>query len=161
MCDCDTYIQCYITKCNESTESVIREGNSWIDYDNSTSDNDNHYIIYHNCPYDYCVLSTDKVSINLNDIHGADAQCAYNCTGLLCSTCKPSFNTLSPASLRCLACTKDWPSVFIITILAGGLCGIVLVAFILILNLTVTVGTLNGLVFYANIVASNNGSDFK
>ena len=96
------------------------------------------------------------MSINLNDIHGADAQCAYNRTGLLCSTCKPPFNTLSLANSRCLACTKDWPSVFIVTILAGGLCGIALVAFILILNLTVAVGTLNGLVFYANIVTSNN-----
>ena len=33
MCDCDTHIQHYITKCNESTKSVIREGNFWIDYD--------------------------------------------------------------------------------------------------------------------------------
>ena len=127
-----------------------------LDYDNSMSDNDNRYIIYHNCPYDYCVLSTEKVNINLNDIHGANAQCAYNRTGVLCNTCKSPLNTLSLASSRCLACTKDWPSVFIVTILVGGLCGIALVAFILNLNLTVAVGTLNGLVFYANIVASNN-----
>ena len=156
VCDCDTRIQHYITECNESTKSVIREGNFWINYDNSTSDNHNGYIIYHNCPYDYCVLSTEKVSINLNNIHGADAQCAFNRTGLLCSTCKPPFNTLSLASSHCLTCTNNWPSVFIVTILAGGLCGIALVVIILILNLTVAVGTLNGLVFYANIVASNN-----
>ena len=34
--------------------------------------------------------------------------------------------------------------------------GIVLVSTILVLNLTVATGTLNGLIFYANIVASNN-----
>ena len=155
-CECDAHIQHYITKCNESTKSVIREGNFWISYDNSTSDSDNHYIIYHNCPYDYCILSTERVSINLNKIHGADAQCAFNRTGLLCSTCKPPFSTLSLASSHCLTCTNNWPSIFIVTILAGGLCGIALVALILVLNLTIAVGTLNGLVFYANIVASNN-----
>ena len=157
MCDCDTRIQRYITECNESTKSIIREGNFWINiYDNSTSDNHNRYIIYHNCPHDYCVSSTEKVSINSNNIHGADAQCAFNRTGLLCSTCKPPFSTLSLASSHCLTCTNNWPSIFIVTILAGGLCGIALVALILVLNLTIAVGTLNGLVFYANIVASNN-----
>ena len=153
-CDCDPYIQCYITKCNESTKSLIRQGNFWISYYDSISDNP--YIIYHNCPYDYCVLSTKEVSINLNDSDGADAQCAFNRTGLLCSGCKSPFNTLSLGSSRCLACTKNWPSTFIVTLIVGGLCGIALVAVILVLNLTVAVGTLNGLVFYANIVASNN-----
>lgn len=38
----------------------------------------------------------------------------------------------------------------------GSLCaGITLVAFILMLNLTVAVGTINGLIFYANIIAAN------
>ena len=153
-CDCDPYIQRYITKCNESTMSLIRQGIFWIGYDDSI--NNNSYIIYHNCPYDYCVLSTENVSINLNDFQGADAQCAFNRTGVLCSTCKPPFNTLSLGSSCCLTCTKDWLNIFIVILLVGGLCGIALVAIILVLNLTVSVGTLNGLVFYANIVASNN-----
>ncbi len=152
-CDCDARIKKYITKCNEATESLIRQGNFWIDYDNTTSNNP--YIIYHNCPYDYCLSPTKNVSINLNIHDGADAQCAFHRTGLLCSTCKSPLS-LSIGSSRCLKCTEDWPKVFIATIIGGGLSGILFVVIILVLNMTIAVGTLNGFIFYVNIVSSNN-----
>ena len=152
-CDCDARIKKYITKCNEATESLIRQGNFWIDYDNTTSNNP--YIIYHNCPYDYCLSPTKNVSINLNIHDGADVQCAFHRTGLLCSTCKSPLS-LSIGSSRCLKCTEDWPKVFIATIIGGGLSGILFVVIILVLNMTIAVGTLNGFVFYVNIVSSNN-----
>ena len=42
--------------------------------------------------------------------------------------------------------------------LGSALVGVVLIAVLLILNLTVAVGTLNGLIFYANIIAANKGT---
>ena len=44
------------------------------------------------------------------------------------------------------------PAIIIGSIIAG----VILVAAILVLNLTVAVGTLNGLIFYANIAAANS-----
>ena len=154
LCDCDRHIKKYITKCNEATKSLLRQGKFWIDYLRNTTA-DNPYIIYHNCPYDYCVPSTQNVSINLNILHGADAQCEFHRTGLLCSTCKPPLS-LSVGSSRCLNCTADWPKRFIAITIGGGLSGIAFVVIILVLNMTIAVGTLNGFVFYINIVASNN-----
>ena len=48
-------------------------------------------------------------------------------------------------------------SVVLISILAG----ILLVASLLTLNLTVAIGTLNGLIFYANIVGANSSTFFS
>ena len=43
---------------------------------------------------------------------------------------------------------------------AGFIAGIALVIFMLALNMTVAVGTLNGILFYANIVAANANTYF-
>ena len=152
-CDCDKHIKDYVTKCNEATASLIRHGNFWINYDNTT--NGNPYIIYPNCPYDYCLPSTENVSINLNNPDGSDAQCAFNRIGFLCSTCRPPLS-LSIGSSRCLPCPENWPKIFIATLLGAGICGIVFVVITLALNVNIAVGTLNGLVFYMNIVTSNS-----
>ena len=152
-CDGDERITDYITECNESTKSLTRHGNFWIDYYNTSGNNP--YIIYPNCPYDYCFPSTKNVSINLNNPDGSDAQCAFNRIGLLCSTCRPPLS-LSVGSSRCLPCLDNWPKIFIATLLGAGICGIAFVVIILVLNVNIAVGTLNGLVFYMNIVTSNS-----
>ena len=55
-------------------------------------------------------------------------------------------------------CSKQWPVLTVFITLGSALVGIVLIAFLLMLNLTVAVGTLNGLIFYANIIAANRGT---
>ena len=45
-------------------------------------------------------------------------------------------------------------------ITAGILSGVLLVALLLLLNLTVALGTLNGVIFYVNIVGANGGIFF-
>jgi hypothetical protein len=103
---------------------------------------------------DYCFPPDPTVEINLNIPNGADAQCAHNRSGLLCGACSPGFS-LSLGSSRCLPCDTHWPGVLIVIIISSLLAGMILVASLLMLNLTVAVGTLNGLIFYANIVATN------
>ena len=154
VCDCDPQLKPFIiTTCNQSSKSLLRQGDFWLNYTNNTDKID--YIIFPHCPYDYCVPSTQNVSINLNIPNGVDAQCALNRTGLLCSSCK-SGHSISLGSSRCLSCPKDWPKLFIAIALGAIASGVVLVVIILALNLTVAVGTLNGLIFYANIMAANN-----
>ena len=44
--------------------------------------------------------------------------------------------------------------------IAAFIAGIALVIFMLVLNMTVAVGTLNGILFYANVVAANTDTYF-
>jgi hypothetical protein len=47
------------------------------------------------------------------------------------------------------------PVLLVVIVIAAIVAGIVLVAVLLTLNMTVAVGTLNGLIFYANVLAAN------
>jgi hypothetical protein len=152
-CICDPRLHPQlITSCNSTTELLTREDTSWIGYHREV--NRSGYIIYQYCPYDYCYPPTYAVKINLNVDNGADAQCNLNRSGLLCGTCKPGLS-LSLGNTRCILCPKQWPGLLITLILAGILSGLVLIAILQVLNLSVAVGTLNGVIFYANIIAAN------
>ena len=63
--------------------------------------------------------------------------------------------SLLVASSRCLPCPSYWPALLITITIASILTGIALVTLLLTLNMTVAVGTLNGLIFYVNIVHAN------
>ena len=159
-CVCDRVLQSYEkTECNPTTESIIRRENFWISYMNNTSSNSSGYIIYPHCPFDYCYIPNKKVSINLNMPNGSDEQCDSNRMGMLCGTCKPSFS-VSLGSSKCLLCPTYWPGLFVIIAIVFILSGIGLVALVLALNLTVAIGTLNAVIFYANIVAANKSTLF-
>ena len=157
-CFCDSKLSPYVTNCNFETSSIIRENtNSWIAYVNDT--NSHGYVIHPNCPLDYCQPQTINVSINLNLPNGADAQCAFNRTGTLCGACQKHLS-LSLGSSRCLPCPSHWPVVFIVILLAAIIAGLLLVTALLALNMTVAIGLINGLIFYANIVSANGAVFF-
>ena len=61
------------------------------------------------------------------------------------------MSSLSLASLRCLHCHGYWPAVCIVILLTAILAGILLVTALLGLNMTVSVGLIDGFIFYANI----------
>ena len=157
-CICDPKLSRYITSCNSTTESFIRMNtNSWITYINDTDPPG--YVIHPNCPFDYCQPPTENVSINLNLPNGADAQCAYNHSGIICGACQEQLS-LSLGSSRCLPCHSHWPAVLVVIVLAAIIAGILLVTALLALNMTVAVGLINGFIFYANIVAANSAIFF-
>ena len=84
-----------------------------------------------------------------------DAQCNNNRSGLLCGKCQKDFSLVFGSS-KCRKCSNSFLSLLI----AFALAGIVLVVFLLVLKLTVAVGTINGLIFYANIVSVNRAQLF-
>ena len=158
-CDCDSALSPYITECNITTSSVLRKDtNSWITYINDTDPPE--YVIYQNCPFDYCQPQTQGVTINFNLPNGADSQCAYDRTGVLCGACKEDLS-LSLASSRCVPCHTHWPAVFVVILLAAAIAGILLVTALLALNMTVSVGLINGFIFYANIVSAGSAIFFS
>ena len=70
------------------------------------------------------------------------------------SVCRPGFG-LSLGNPRCIPCTDHWHRNLIGIVIVAFIAGIVLVIFMLALNMTVAVGTLNGILFYAHIAAAN------
>ena len=151
-CECHSKILKFVTSCNASTTLVHRKGDAWITALNYSDKAD--YFIHPHCPFDYCFPPTVDVGINLKEPTGPDAQCNHHRSGLLCSICKPGLS-ISLGSSQCVSCPKYWPALLIVIILSALLAGMILVLVILVLNLTVAIGTLNGVVFYANVIAAN------
>ena len=151
-CECHSEIDQYVEQCDSHTGSFVKKTSSraWISYLNDT--NLSGYLVYPNCPFDYCISRAE--SIDLNQIDGADMQCAYNRSGLLCASCRPGLS-LSLDSSQCLTCPSHWPALLVAFSVGTLLAGIALVTLLLFLDMTVAVGTLNGLIFYANIVYAN------
>ena len=149
-CICHKKLEPYLKDCNSSTSLLVRNSRAWIDIVNLRNNVTKGYLVHKHCPYDYCFSPSSLVQINLNVEGGADAQCAFNRSGILCGACKPSFS-LALGSSKCLQCSNYWLFLLIPFCLAG----IALVALLLVLNINVSKGTLNSIVFYSNIVIAN------
>ena len=173
-CVCEERLQKYTSKCNISSLEITRTASDdfWVGVDNTNGTEG--LILHPHCPFDYC--NTDTVNFTLNDVsltdndtltngtmndteaaigNNIDAQCKYSRSGLLCGKCQKGFSLVFGSS-KCLKCSNSYLSLLI----AFALAGIVLVVFLLILELTVAVGTINGLIFYANIVSVNRAQLF-
>ena len=143
-CQCDNIIgavngtQCDI---NMMPHPISRSGNNWLYYSG-----DHHCVVAHrNCPFDYCNAST--IYLNLNE---SDLQCTNGRSGILCGECQPGLS-LTLGSNKCEQCSNKYLSLVVAFFLAG----LALVIFLLVSNLTVSVGSINGLLFYANVIKLN------
>ena len=157
-CVCDSRLKDYTTICSKTKGVLERNKNFWISIITSSTQkfcDSSKYLGHLNCPFDYCVPGSSRVEINLSISNGADIQCAKNRIGVLCSQCKPGYS-LSVGSSKCIHCSKFWRARMTGIVLAVAIAGLILVAIVLILNLTVAAGTINGLIFYANVVGSTS-----
>ena len=139
-CICDQLLTEYGFNCNFINNTGYHTWNSsmWVSI---TIDKTLYYNKY--CPLDYCKLGRKVVTLEKRP----DAQCAFNHAGTLCGGCKENYS-LAIGSLKCIQCSNN--NVALLVFFASA--GIMLVLFILILNLTVTQGLINGIVLYANIL---------
>ena len=165
VCVCDTrheeftrYIQ---GNCNLNTNSVIRKGQFWMTYlEEYENTNASPYLFYRYCPLNYCQPPTKEVHINLNLPNGSDAQCADNRGGVLCGSCLNNYS-LSLGSSKCLECPNNWYILVVGVTIAAILAGVILVITLLVLNITVAIGTINSIIFYANIINANRDMYFS
>ena len=137
-CVCRSELNSDSITCDNNTLIITRDGDMWIGYENDS----NCLIVYPNCPFDYCNNSNIRFTLNYHS-----KQCLHNRDGVLCGQCYEGFS-LMLGSNQCGNCTNDQVALIIPFALAG----IALIAFVITLNLTVSVGTINGLIFYANVV---------
>ena len=147
-CHCQHFLDASNVQCNLSATPFmfLRSGNSWFAYNNNTQC----ITGTTNCPFDYCNRS--DVSF---DIMAPDRQCVANRVGILCGQCQ-SHLSIMLGSNRCGTCSNWY--LFLLPVFA--LAGIVLVAVLMFLNLSVSVGTINGLLFYVNMVKLNEAFFF-
>ena len=143
VCNCDPILPNKFDKCDIDHSTIRRPANTWI---TAHSQANNTKYLLSNCPMDYCL----PYSSNVNLLH-PDLQCQFNRTGILCSQC-PHHLSMVFGSSRCIECTNLHILITIMVIVAG----IVSVVLLYLLNLTVTIGTINGIIFYANIVSIND-----
>ena len=108
-----------------------------------TSYSGNTTVVHKHCPLDYCMPHDLPI-----DLSNHNEQ--FNRSGTLCGGCKTNLSAVFGSS-QCLQCSHWW--LFLVPLFA--LVGIALVFLLTVLNLTVSIGTINGLIFYANIVRAN------
>ena len=153
-CSCSQSIAGEGVACDINTLTVSHNGRLWIGTDNTSTPfasdsafghNETNCIIKETCLL-YC--STTLVTFSMND---TDGQCKDNRGHRMCGSCRDGYSLLI-GSNKCGQCnnkymyfiTAGWIALFAVM-------GILLVVLLIALNLTVSVGTLNGLLFYANI----------
>ncbi|XP_064389558.1 uncharacterized protein LOC135337558 [Halichondria panicea] len=148
-CECDQILQqdYQIKNCSEENETIKLESNIWIEVANTT--NGTGYVVS-NCIFDYCVQKPVNISLS-----NPDKQCAYNRSGVLCGECKPGLS-LVLATSKCRECSN----LYLLLLIPFALAGILLVALILTLNITIATGNIHGLIFYTNILAANRVTFF-
>ena len=150
-CECNSVLKQHgFTQqdCNVESQTIKRSGTVWLSY---TEENSTNGVLVHNhCPFGYC-----KSEVTFVDLRNPDSQCTQQRSGFLCGACKDGLS-LSLGSSNCMECTNTYLTLLVPFIVAG----VVLVFVIKVLNLTVSVGTINGLIFFANVMGANQAIFF-
>ena len=131
-------------KFSNGTGLIYLGENVWVSAYSNAKENVSGIILHQNCPFDYCTINKAK-GIDLNE---SDTQCAMNHAGILCGRCESGFS-IAIGSNNCLPCSDSNRLLLLFFFAAAGF---LLVFFIKFLNMTVSQGTISGLIFYANII---------
>ena len=138
-------------KCQiKGNKSIIqRPPGYWLGYDRG-------FVLYKLCPTDNCkhywteMNADHSHNFTSNSTFYYNDQCAYNHVGTLCGQCKKDYS-LVIGSLRCRNCTHITVMKTIGISLGLALVGVLAILLMLILNVTVTQGTLSEFLFYINV----------
>ena len=151
-CVCPQSLRYLGLKCDYNEYKIIKSEQQWvgITYERTTLDENPGVIAHPHCPHDYCMRS-DKVQLE----HEYEV-CAFNRSGILCGGCQPNYSRVVGSS-KCKQCSDI---MLLVIIPSGLLAGWFLIIFLMVLNLTVSVGTINGLMFYANIIRAQQSIFF-
>ena len=128
-----------ITECDIDTNSIKRKAPIWLRYD------EQYLRVHRNCPLDYCQAASKDISIS-----SPDEQCANRHAGVICGSCQGNYSVALGGS-KCLRCNSRYTFIWLAVVFAAA--GVALVAFLLACNMNISHGTLNGLIFYANVVS--------
>ena len=141
ICDCDIRLRERNMTCSIDTRVIKRVPPHWL------SNYSDYLLLHDHCPFDYCKTSSVQIIMQEPNI---SKQCAFNRYGRLCGQCGRGLSAVFGTS-RCKLCSN----VYLLLIFPIAAAGILLIVFLFLLNLTVAEGTINGLIFYANVFKIN------
>ena len=141
-CECHPMLQWASVQCDINTQSFTRSGSVWI----GRGSEEEGLISHMHCPDAYCKLQ--EIDLNLTS---PDVQCTFGHSGVLCGGCESGL-ALMLGSSKCQYCSN----VYLFLILPFLTAGVLLVIILGRLNVTVASGTMNGVLFYANVVKASS-----
>ena len=141
--------------CDLNSFRILRNKDQWIGiaYNYSNVEENSAVIVHQHCPFDYCREDKKSLSVQVED---GNKQCAYNRGGILCGGCQVGFSNILGSS-KCKRCSNLMLFAVIPAVLVAG---ILLILFLMGLDLTVSTGTINGLILYANIIEAQHAIFF-
>ena len=142
-CVCDSFIvdMSPSTKCNITTTTTTIYSGQWLGH--ISSDNKSKLAFASVCPPGNCKI--DTLLFNGTDPF---TLCESNKMGILCSQCQHNMSVVF-GSTECRPCSHLW----LITIVGYALFGLLLVAIMLALPLTISEGPLAGIIIVMNITS--------
>ena len=144
-CKCNDLLQRLTgVECDIQDETITRGGSIWVGIE---KDWNGTLVASEYCPLNYCNTESQSIRLHLGEY---DSQCNYEHSGILCGECREGLS-LALGSSQCLSCS-NW---YLILTIPFAMAGVGLVFFIKLLDFTISHGTINGLIFYANIVKAN------
>ena len=168
-CDCIPHLHNHGYQCDINNESFANLPGYWTGFHNefvahkNTSivlpsnhcPPDNELLSYENtstisfsthCPPGYCDLSLHRDFVLSNSL--SDLYCNDNRNGTLCGKCKTNYSAMFGSD----KCHDNCSNLYLLTIPVYAIAGLVLVVALFALRLTVATGTINGVIFYANVM---------
>ena len=142
MCNCNNYlikvlkidITCFI---NNNIGEITVPGKSWIGmYSGKLA-------VHKFCPLDYCISELHSV-----DLRKQHLQCTNNRSGVLCGACQTGLSL----GLGTAHCLDNCSNYYLFLIIPFTLAGLAVTLVLLKCNITVSMGIINPLILYANIV---------
>ena len=139
--------ECHIDYKKISRKSII---SSWI----GGTKNNSKIALSKNCPNVYCnsdpyykyIKSNNDGMVLLSEDGETAPLCLQNRVGILCGQCSQGYSVVFGTS-ECKKCSNWW----LFTILMYAFAGPILIYLLYSLRLTLTNGTLNGIIFYAQV----------
>ena len=136
-----------INRCSifNGTAVILIPAPYWIGLPNNANST---ILVHPHCPFDYC--QSEDLNITADS---PNSQCQYQRSGVLCGRCSKGLSMILGSS-ECRKCSN----IYLLSIGTFILMGVALVTILTLLNMTVSVGSLNGLILFANILQANRAT---
>ena len=142
-CTCKAFLKHHMFTCTQRTTTATYRADQphyWI------GEKGNYVFLSPNCPSVYCNSAVLQSGLTLDE-STQNKQCINDRKGLLCSECPSGYSSVF-GSYNCKQCSSAW----LLQLPLYALGGIVTVAGLFLLNLTLLQGTIMGVVLYTNIM---------
>ena len=146
-CGCKDIMKAYQIECNPSNLSLLIPAQTWV------GELVEVFALQSDCQF--CKNEESHITSNI-DTRESTLLCIGNRAGIMCGACLANYSLLL-GGYECADCSNSTYKGVLLFIAFIAL-GIALVLLLLCLNLTVSTGMINGLIFYSNIVYLNSNT---